>query len=142
MPKGEAAELYLKPAPTWSLGRLLNVCRLQGHGISSGLQRRFLFYAATRHGRLMLIPRKATTLSSTPDDDRCSKLSGLSVNAVFCAGVRPLGNRSNGKTAIFFLMQTETMSSSARLNGARARCKKVAMLFEASSLGNDGARLG
>src|SRR5207249_2707411 len=52
------------------LGATFDVCRLQSRGVSSGLQRRFIFYAAEKHGRFIPCP-------PPPNKDAFAALVGM-----------------------------------------------------------------
>jgi hypothetical protein len=112
-------------------GATFDICRLQGRGISSGLQRRFLFYAAEKHGRLITCP---PPLDQSGFDRLTSMLAKLNkINAVcgFSQKARAIWEEYQRKNRV--LLQTEIDDAhSSRLNGAPRHVQKVAMIFQAS----------
>ncbi len=113
------------------LGATFDICRLQGRGISSGLQRRFLFYAAERHGRLITCPPPIDQAEFDRLVGMLAKLSKLTAECKFsddAMGLWESYQRQNRK-----LLQSENNEPHlARLNGAPRQVQKVAMLFAAA----------
>ena len=113
------------------LGATLDVCRLQGRGISSGLQRRFLFYAAEKHGRFIPTPPVPDPAELDWLNAHFQKLCKLEVACSFSKPALRVWEeyqRFNRER----LQQAGSEAISARLNGAPCAVLKIAMLFEAA----------
>ena len=113
------------------LGATPDVCRLQGRGTSSGLQRRFLFYAAEKHGRFIPCPPPPDPVELEYLSEQFRKLCKLKVACRFTS--QALGVWKEYQQRNRDLLQHENKEAvSARLNGAPRAVQKIAMLFEAA----------
>lgn len=113
------------------LGATPDVCRLQGRGISSGLQRRFLFYAAEKHGRFIPCPPASDPTQLEFLSDQFREMCKLEVACRFTRTA--LGVWEEYQQRNRDLLQRENKEAvSARLNGAPRAVQKIAMLFEAA----------
>jgi hypothetical protein len=75
---GEARRFIEETSTSMVLGATFNICQFQGHEIRSGLQRRFLYYMAERHGRFIVIPARTDQAEFNVLCERLSNLSKLS----------------------------------------------------------------
>jgi hypothetical protein len=113
------------------LGATFDVCRLQGRGISSGLQRRFLFYAAERHGRFIPCPPPRNDAEFERLAGMFRELCKLNAECGFSDKALTVWERYQTENREL-LHRSGKEAVSARLNGAPRAVQKVAMLFEAS----------
>jgi hypothetical protein len=113
------------------LGGTFDICRLTGRGISSGLQRRFLFYAAERHGRFIACPPPC---NQSEFDRLVQMLAKLGEVRAECRFSDPAMNRWEAyqRENRVLLHHENNEAQAARLNGAPRHAQKVAMLFEAA----------
>jgi hypothetical protein len=113
------------------LGATLDICRMQGHGISSGLQRRFLYYAAMRHGRLISCPPAGDQAEWDNLLNKLAKLCRLEGVCQFSGNALALWESYQRQNRT--LLQSENDEARlARLNGAPRQVQKIAILFQAS----------
>jgi hypothetical protein len=113
------------------LGATFDTCRLQGRGISSGLQRRFLFYAAERHGRFIPCPPPRDNAEFEQLAGMFRELCKLEAECRFSKRALASWERYQGQNREL-LHRTDKDAVSARLNGAPRAVQKIAMLFEAA----------
>jgi hypothetical protein len=117
------------------LGATFDICRLHGRGITSGLQRRHLFYAAAQHGRLISLAPNGDDAQFKRVANKLKKLVQLQGPCTFSADANALWDfyqRQNRR-----LLESETdEDKSARLNGAPRQVQKVAMIFLACRWAN------
>jgi hypothetical protein len=112
-------------------GATLNICMFRNQATRAGLQRRFLYYVAERHGRVLLYPpERSTDLQKLVEVFlRLGKLAGP---FTFSRQARELlekfqyDNRAR-------LNQTDSLEEAlrSRLSSAPTQTFKVAMIFEA-----------
>ncbi|MGO8930721.1 MAG: DUF3987 domain-containing protein [Limisphaerales bacterium] len=113
------------------LGATFDACRLQGRGISSGLQRRFLFYAAERHGRFIPCPPPCKNAEFERLAGMFRELCKLEAACRFSKRALAVWERYQQQNRDL-LCRTGKDDVSARLNGAPRAVQKIAMLFEAA----------
>jgi hypothetical protein len=114
-----------------ALGATLDVCRLQGRAISSGLQRRFLYYAAEKHGRFIPCPPESDAARLDYLAEQFRKLRDLEVECRFTpTALRVWQEYQRHNRELLELENKEELS--ARLNGAPRAVQKIAMIFEAA----------
>jgi hypothetical protein len=114
-----------------ALGATPDICRLNGRGISSGLQRRFLYYVAKRHGRFIASPPPRDPEQLEDLTRQFRELTNLEVECSFRGPALRIWEdyqRDNRE----LLRQADTEAASSRLNGAPRAVQKIAMIFEAS----------
>jgi hypothetical protein len=113
-------------------GATFNVCQFHGHEIRSGLQRRFNYYLAERHGRFLVMPVKGNHLELAVVTERLAKLVNLPCTecqfAPEAAELWASFQRQNRQQ----LEATNLESQLARLNGQPTHVLKLAMLFQVS----------
>lgn len=114
------------------LGATFNICQFQGHEIRSGLQRRFLYYAAERHGRFIALPPKTSHIEFLAIIDKLKIISSipshefnLSENAAELWVEFQKNNRLSMENEGF-----ANESHVSRLNGQPEHVLKLAMIFE------------
>lgn len=115
-------------------GATFNVCQFQGHEIRSGLQRRFNYYLAERHGRFLIMPAKSDQMEVLAITERLSKLVSLAQTdcqltndaAEFWEGIQRENRRQLDATS------ANQESQLARLNGQPVHVLKLAMIFQAA----------
>ncbi len=135
--KGDGRRNIPETCTSVLLGATFDICRLSGRGISSGLQRRFIFYAAERHGRFIPCPPSADKSKVDQLVEMLKKLSKVSVACSF-------SDEANARWELFqrrnrqLLQQEKDEAHLARLNGAPRQVQKVAMLFAASIWAKQG----
>ena len=114
------------------LGATFNICQFQGHEIRSGLQRRFLYYAAERHGRFIAMPPVSAHLEFLEIVERLKKIAGIKSHEF---------KLSPGAVELWTEFQRENRrrmenegfaneSHVSRLNGQPEHVLKLAMIFE------------
>lgn len=113
------------------LGATLDVCRLQGRAISSGLQRRFLYYAAEKHGRFIPCPPASDPAQFEDLCKQFRKLCNMEVACQFSGQAMSVWEQYQRHNREL-LQQADTEAVSSRLNGAPRAVQKIAILFEAT----------
>jgi len=114
------------------LGATFNICQFHGHEIRSGLQRRFLYYVAEKHGRFIPIPPKSAHLEFLGISDRLKKL--IRINSLNFAFSPDAGNfwvefqKQNRTRMVEAGFENDALVS--RLNGQPDHVLKLAMVFE------------
>ena len=112
------------------LGATFDLCRLRGRGISSGLQRRFLFYVARQHGRFI-------SLAPHPQEAHFDQLANKLKNIALLRGPCAFSGEASALWDSYqrrnrHLLESENDEArAARLNGAPRQVQKVAMIFSA-----------
>ena len=117
------------------LGATFDICRLQGRGISSGLQRRFLFYAAEKHGSFIPCPPVPNPAELDRLTGRFHKLCEMEMECRFSKRAMTVWEGYQRRNREL-LEQAGTDAISSRLNGAPRAVQKIAMLFEVSCWAN------
>jgi hypothetical protein len=112
-------------------GATFNICQFQGHELRSGLQRRFLYYVAERHGRLIAFPPISNPEREGGLAGQLSKLSKLHVPCELSDEAKSIWGRYQEQNRQQLQKSTDDAHSS-RLNGAPHSVLKIAMLFGAS----------
>ncbi len=129
------AKRFIKETSTSiCLGATFNVCQFQGHEIRSGLQRRFNYYLADKHGRFLVMPAKSDEMELLAVTERLAKL--VSLAGVACqfepdsAERWETFQRENRRQLEATNINQE--SQLARLNGQPTHVLKLAMIFQAA----------
>jgi hypothetical protein len=112
-------------------GATPDIARLQCKGISSGLQRRFLFYVAERHGRLITCPPAHDQARFEGVTNMLAKLKSVSAVCRFSPEAEAIWEQYQRKNRALLDSESDDAQGS-RLNGAPRHVQKVAMVFEAS----------
>jgi hypothetical protein len=116
------------------LGATYNICQFQGHEIRSGLQRRFLYYVAEKHGRFIPLPPESAHTDFLNLTEKLKNVFSIkSLEFSFSPAAREFwinfqkNNRWEMENAGF-----EKDAHISRLNGQPDHVLKLAMIFELS----------
>ncbi len=113
------------------LGATFDICRLRGRQISSGLQRRFLFYAAERHGRFIASPPPGDMAQFNGLVKALNRLAELKAECAFSDQAGVLWEAYQRQNRELLKIEADEGRLS-RINGAPRHVQKIAMLFEAA----------
>jgi len=120
------------------LGATLNIAQFQGQEETrTGLQRRFIYYLAQRHGRFIPLPKPIEEKEVTPILDSFRKLLELQGTFTFSSEAKDLWHsyQKTNRTESAKICQDLSQSARiARLNSEPIHVLKVAMLFQACEL--------
>lgn len=133
---GNGKRVIKQTSTSLLFGATWNVCQLLGNGVRSGLQRRFLIYAAEKHGRLIELPECHDETEMVPICVQLSFLAQLpDVRLQFSPEARALWGE-------FQRLNRNQMASEsageanemrlARLNGQPDHVLKIAIIFHAA----------
>jgi hypothetical protein len=123
-------------------GATFNICQFQGHEIRSGLQRRFNYYLAERHGRFLAVPAKSDQMQLLAVTEVVAKLVSLEdTECQFASEAAELWEsfqRENRRELNATNANRE--SQLARLNGQPVHVLKLAMIFQAALWGENSSK--
>jgi Protein of unknown function (DUF3987) len=117
------------------LGGTFDICQFQGHEIRSGLQRRFLYYIADKHGRFIPVPPVVAHLEFLEIIEKLEKLSKIARHD-FSFNEKALEIWTEFQRSNRSRMENEGFENEAhvsRLNGQPEHVIKLAMIFEISN---------
>lgn len=145
--EGNVRRFISQTSTSMVLGATLNICQFQGHEIRSGLQRRFLYYLAEKHGRFIPIPASVDQMDLGEVCTRLAKLTkSQGVEFQFTPDANELWTQFQVRNRE--LLQRDGLDSTqiaglSRLNGHPNHVLKIAMVFQASVWAeNDSAPTG
>jgi hypothetical protein len=114
------------------LGATFNICQFKGHEIRSGLQRRFLYYAAETHGRFIAVPPKSAHLEFIGIVEKLKRISKVNRHAFIfepSALERWVDFQKNNRQQMEKIGFDDDTHVS-RLNGQPEHVLKLAMIFQ------------
>ena len=128
--EGESVQRSIEETSTSiCLGATFNIAQFQGHSTRSGLERRFLYYVAERHGRMLYLPPPSNY----------SRLEGLAEGLIWIRdhlkGSVSLNEKAARRWEQFQRDNRNRLNSESsdrilsRLNGQPEHVIKVAMIF-------------
>jgi hypothetical protein len=132
---GSGPKRHIKETSTGIIfGATFDVCQFQGHAIRCGLQRRFNYYLAEKHGRFLVMPAERDEMAVLAVTKGLARLVALpETDCQFSPGAElrwEQFQRENRRQLESTSAHRE--SQLARLNGQPTHVLKLAMIFQAA----------